>query len=709
MMAVAVVSALVVGGAALSPQHEVEDASPVGEAEAVAPLVVAAAGVAGTAIVASSGQYVYEEYFSGAEDVEQATDETLREAVHDEAIISQGTNTGFLDNVDNDINTIEGSLEQKLGQASIAQGDSIKSESEAVSLAENTSSDYLWTTQQNLVETHNYHALSVLTYMDKLDSVDASDDYGATQYVTVESEEDLQEAFDTSTAGEEYSIQSNTVMFLQTDLTISTSESNAFATKAPVKVIGNGHTISTDARNVSNFRGGNFHLSNVSVDGNIIINEYGGNVVNGSSVSAIDDDAHGTDMYVDDSSTVSGTAYNAVSSPVDVSVISNGYTMDPTDVGDVPTVTVGDSDKEITAVKVNVDPAYSQSSDNTVKVAVPYKVSDSTPLTDSEMDLAIQTPSSGVQNYAVPVDFQRAHDLVTQRDNLSAETYSISSQWATDLWNNTLSSVASDDSKSVTDVEGVYDELGTYTVSADPDNPATVLSMYTGTYETVVDPANTRMTVTDSNGTHENVVLFSTDMKALTSQTSDASVVAVDDTFDVSQSTQSNSESFTGVAQNDTVELSNGKIDSITSATDSGGTDVSSNVTIVDREAGVIQYTGSSTIDLSVSYDYTQGASRTFAIDPSTGERVSLSGSVTVDSISQGDKSDVSSVEIRTFDTTETNLSNIADRLDSQYNVTIEVADHSGGGGFSFPDLGGETGIIIVVLAGGALVLLGRS
>ncbi len=653
-----------------------------------------------------AADYVQSEYFDGAEDVEQATDETLREAVHDDAIVSQGTNEGFLDNVDNDINTIEGSLEQKLGQAFIAEGDSVNSETEAVTLAENTASDYLWTTQQNLIETHNYHALSVHTYMEKLDSVNQSSDYGAVHVYDIESASDFEAVADTYDSNGYAEFTQPVILNIQSDLAFD-SNMSYMKMRAPFVINGNGHEITTSTSFATIFPEDSSKGSINNLTTSTIGSSSSGSV-NLQNVT-VDTVESGVTYYADSDTSISTANGTSTDSRVTVDLASSGQnvTMDPSDLSSsVPTVTVGESDVTLTAVKVNVDPSYAQSSDDTVKVAMPYNVSDSTAVTDK--NVVIQTSTSGVQSYAVPVDFVRAHDLVTQRDTLSAETYSISSQWAKDIWSNGLSSIAADDSKSVTDMEGVYDELGTYTVSADPDNPATVLSLYTGTYETVVDPANARMTVTDSNGTHENVVLFSTDMQYLADQTSDNTVLAEDDTFDVSTSTQSNSESFTSVAQGDTVQLSNGKIDTITSATDSGGTDVSSNVSIVDAEAGIIEYTGSSTIDLSVSYDYTEGPQRTFAVDPSSGERVSLNGSVTVDSITVGDDSEVSSVEIRTFDTTETNLTNVADRLDSQYTTTIEVADRSGGG-FSFGDLG-QTGIIAIVIIGAAAVLiLGRS
>lgn len=639
-----VVMALPIGFGAITDNEQVEQANPVQNAEAVAPIVAGGAIVAASVVAGGVIQHKTTDYFTEAE-IDDATDEVMQESVHDSAITSEGTNDGFLDNVDNDLNTIEGSLEQRINTALIRDGDELNSESETVNLAEDEASEYLWVTQTNLLETHNFHALSVQTYMEKLDEAEASDDYGTTEIIEIEDEEDWNDL--------EYIPQgTSAIVELQNDITISSRP--VFPADVDLHIDGNGYEID-DSETTNTLVLGDrneVELNNIKFEdmAQILDPEYGYLNVIDSDIDEIDAN-NNLDMYQQNSTIgTTDSEVNEVDSRLDVRAINKdaNLTLDPEEVADSDleaTASIENEDEEVvemTAVEVNVDPAYSDSEDDTVEVAVPYNADTGEPVTANGENLSIKTTTSGVANYAIPVDFVRGVELVEHRDDLSGDAYTFVGDYASGVWTDTLQEIASDEERSVYDEDGVHEDLGTFVPPAiDADNPEGVVAYYAGTYESVYNVAGTDLTLTDDNDTYEDAVIFSTDMQVLADQTDNVDVLAEGDEFSV---------------------------------------------------------------------DGDNAPNRTLIVDTSTGEVHDLEGTVTVDDVQVADDEEATEQDIRTFDLESTDLSDQAERLQENVDVTVEVADYEGdgGAGIGFPDLDSTEWLIILVLAGGAVVLLAR-
>ncbi|MXR50204.1 hypothetical protein GRX03_01080 [Halovenus sp. WSH3] len=567
-MVVMLVTAVPVGyiSSQTPAKHVTPEPEHSGEAEALVPLAPAAAALAGTAVI-TAGNYVETRYFSdngsdggytedeAIEIANNSSNSTLRSSMHTEAINSEGTNQGYLDNVDNDQITIEAQVEQKASQAMLREGDNVTSETELINIAEQEASEYLKTRQSNLIETHNFQTLSVRNYNDSLDVAGYPDDIGAVKKVEVTSDTDLNSQPSVPTI---YTLQNDIVL----DGSTSTSQ-NLITTNADIVVNLNGYEIreadnasfsdleylikggnnqvvkngKINTPNVSTFRIGN--SGNKQLD---IINVQFNHSITIESINS-DDSAFYTSLNSTDYTTTGGVAVQN-SSVQDIFGALQNITFNRTQIANantaydnasqVPTAEFEKSNSTVTlpAINITLDSTY-YGANNTVQFAVPYNASTGEPLDVQNKTVIVKTPTSGTSSYAEPVDFQRSYDLLTTTDNLANQTYSSVSSYASQQWTKYIQDVASDENKSISDVPNLSKDLGQLTTPA-PTNADEATIAYTGIYEGTTLPASDVIHIEEEDGDTYAGALFSTDMSALMNQTNSSDKVEEGDTFDVS-------------------------------------------------------------------------------------------------------------------------------------------------------------------------------
>lgn len=648
----------------LSVDNTQTQVSPVGDSEAIAPVAIGAGFVAGSAIGAVGGYIEGLEngrYFDDADSAivedlnttkDNVTDETLRETVHSNAIVSEGVMEGFLDNVDNDQNTIEGQVNQQVQQRYVAlfndsNATNITSEAEAVQEAESAAGAYLNTTYRNLETTGSFHTLSVKQYKNNLELAGYGSDIGVGKVISGNTTE-INNQLSQNT-------KRDIIINLEDDWVIngSTPQGSNYVFEGPnyenILIYGNGHNISVESGAPYGFVSGvSGEMRNINFEGtNSFDTFYTASTSEKTNLYNVTADANMRidDVYVDKDSSVNlDTDANEVDNPLNVNALEN-ITFDATKIANnnsnynnssmVPKTTFNNSGESVTLPAKKMGASSSYYGNETAKLAVPYKLDSGTPINDSET-VIISTPSNGIQSYAEPVNYPRLVDLMDLRNQISASTYVYAGNYGADVWNNYLQTIVADPNETIFTADGgaIDPELSQLSLTApDGDNVDGVVGGYAGVYESTASTTDDVITVTEQNsGDQYKGYIFSTNMTALMEQTSEVGVVNEGDSFNVSVT------------------------------------------------------------------------NRTFIVDSETAQRHDLNGTVTVDLIKDKD-----STQTRTYDDETTNLSSQAERLETQKKVIektiIEKPGSGGGGGL---DLGGNTGIILGVLVLGLVVIASR-
>jgi len=680
------------GGDAVPEQFQaVDDAQAFGPVAPVAAVVFAYVSVSET-----QGSYDPRDWFSESgssiEKEVSETEKTLQEASHQNAIEAQGTNTQFTDNYQNDLRFIEAKVEQLIDQKILGNFDTYTSESGVTNDAETVTSDHLRKTINTVLETYNYNALNSRQIMANLDEATFSGQYGVAEIVEVSSVDDLNQ-FD---QGSYYNIPANTIIQQKSNITVGQMITFNGGDAAWV---GNGYEV----QHTSGFSGTTFgtgsaingaSLHSVTAPTIRAYTDTQVNILDGSDISSIDKSSTSYEgsVYVDSTSTVGFSGSYIVDSELQITPYKSNVTLDPADISST-VVTTGVTNKaeetvDMPAVEKTLDSSY-YSADNPATLAVPYDLDAGAFVDHTTTSLVVKTSTSGNASYAEILPMAEYNSIIDTRDTLSGQAYTSAQTYASSLWTDYVSQ--NDSVGDLTAEERA--DFASLIRDINKENPRSIIQSYVTAYDGLVKPYTTEVEVTGvSSGDVHTGALFSTDLKSLVgSQTlSTGTVLDVDG--------GSNSETFTSVAQGDTVTVSNTPIQEITAATDSGGTDVSGSVNIVDSVAGTVEYTGSSTIDLTLDYNY--GVSRTFVVDPDAEKATQdLTGEdYEVTSISQGDSS-VDSVDLRTYEFQNTDLTQTVEAL-KDLEVTINKTSGGGGGGW----FGGGLPWWLQVIGGGGLI-----
>lgn len=631
-----------------------------GEAEGFAVTTAVAAGVAGAAIGAGAG-YAINEYFDDGDtavkedvkkSIDNATNDTLRKAVHTNAIVSEGKNEAYLDNVDNDLTTIEGSLEQRVNAQIIEKADNITSKSELVTEAEKEASNYLKTTQDNLIETHNFGVLSLQQYKSQLDTANASDDMKilkqpnnykkvsswseldstTSRAVKLTSDIDIQDPIDGSNV-RYVDMQGHTITASTTRVIEKSSGGNDLYITFKNGEIDSDTPFKTDIVDVGTDHDSvNVNMINVDLNPSYSQNsskwQYRINAVTGNDLIRIYDSDDRNITY----NNVNGAPDTFVRKTYPVNT-ERGITFNETEIAnlngnyanasEVPTVTLANSSGENVTVP-GKDMTLSKDyygQNNTVKVATPYD-SNGQPITDRRVIIA--TPTSGISTYAEPIDIARSIDMIQDRDNLSDNAFRFVANYTEDVYDNSVEQVVNDPNKSIYDLPNVTQDLSqlNYGDALNPDSPEGVVSMYTGVYEGTTNPLEDTIHVEKVSNPDKSYkgALFSTNMTALMDDTSESEVVNEGDTFNASD------------------------------------------------------------------------AQRTIIVDGETGEVHELSGEYEITKVAGG------SADVRTYDLESTDLSDQAQRLQDQNEVLERTVDDPSGF-LDGIDFGGGSSTNILILA----------
>ncbi|RKS83478.1 hypothetical protein BDK61_2863 [Haloarcula quadrata] len=559
-----------------------------GRSEAIAPAIVYGGALLAGGVTGGAVGWQVNDFLKPTQDqirnelsdeynttIEEAANDTLRQAVHSNAIVSEGTNIGFLDNVDNDATTIEGQIEQRAGQAILREGNNVTSETELINIAEGAASEFGQVRQSNLIETHNFMALSAKEYHGQLVTAQYEQDIGAI------------DSFDVSSASEFSSISSSSdfmeidvtddIVANGSDITDIDGTRSALVPIDPVDktvivdlndnkitlngsgdpdalvtadassgksniIVKNGQYIGEGASLVGHYADGTNAKVNV-ID--MTVSTSGGDYydTNGGSI----------DVYNESTTYDAGDPRNRVSSAEfvdskhDLLASPDPVTFSATEIAnqnsrfdnasDVPMATFTQNNQTVSlpAINVSLDPSY-MGENNTVRFATPYTADTGEPLVGPNgtgQTLAIKTPTSGVSDYAQPVDYARAYDQLTTTDDIMSESYSAVSSYASQQWSKYIADIASNESKTLADNENLSQDLGQLTTPA-PEEPEQVTIQYTGLYEGTTLPSTDVIHVEEEDGDQYAGALFSTDMSALMEQTSSPDKVEEGDTFDVS-------------------------------------------------------------------------------------------------------------------------------------------------------------------------------
>ena len=624
------------------------------QADALIPAVVGATAVAGTVGTGFGFWKGLEvaQYLKESDVNESEGDDIVRTNVHDAAITTNGTYEGWADGIDNDLNTIEGSTLQVVNDRLINEADNLTSESETVTTAGDAADDYLWGTQSNIEETHNFHSYDLYQNQIRLlEQANYSDDAYAEVYETVEvtDDNDLNN----------YTSQPNPVRFeLQNDIQLDTSRivvgsGSTGSQSRDIVIDGNNNTIDLNDSPVSFSDKANVIFRNVTFDN--FSNQYSRIATDADINVTVENDtdavggsidfeqASGTIQYYNKSNV--NLTFDGTNAEISETKYGNSRVYDVTlDASDVssPETTVGftnnNSTVNMTGVNISVASSYSNASEAPLQVAVPYVNNSGT---YEAMDYAngsklyIETPTSGIYDRVEPVQFQRTIDIMQQRDSRSDSVYNTVQTHAKNTWNDTIKDIADDPNLNATDYENVTEDLSLYNVdTVDVNDTDAVLSQYAGLYDSVAQPSDTRLNLSNGGTNYTDVVLFSTDLQMNMNETANASELAVNDTFNASN------------------------------------------------------------------------VSRVVAIDANSGEVHDLSGDVTIDDV-RVDGSQVDAAGVQTFDLQSTDLSKQAAALQESVTVTIETVDTATDDDFVFPTIpgiGGAGSIFVYLIVVGVVI-----
>lgn len=634
------------------------NSNPVGEAEGVLVTTSTAIAVGATAVVSGYGGYKISQYFDSAEagiannlngTTENSSNESVRVATHSQVITSGGISDGFFDNVDNDLNTLEGSVEQKINQRFVKvfadeNASNITSEAQAVQEGEQATTTVLKNGTDNIVETVNFNSYSVKISYETLRDAGYPDDVGAGEVKNIDS-------FYPYTA-DNGTIKDKVVVKLNQDISADGGSSSGEIWNiedGDIIVNLNGHDFNytggtnglfwIDCGNITFKNGGNVDLAIRNYDSSCTPN------INLDNVDTVTDNgfAEGSaDIYAPDTNTSSlSSNFNVVDNRTELSNLGSAITFNATKIAnsndayanasEVPQADFFSDEKNKSvgsvAKTISVDSTYY--GDSQLKIIVPYVANDTgvyKPLGDDET-VIVKTPTNGLANYAEPLDYPRMVSLINTRDDLSSQVYPRAQNYSADLWNDWLSKKLANN-ETVVGEDGINPELGSLQFSP-PTTPEGVRGSYAGIYESTTRPVEDIISVENTTNSSQNFTgtIYSTDMNALLNQTNNSTYVEEGDVFNTSVT------------------------------------------------------------------------NKTFIVEKNTGKTIDIEGEYEVTLIEGKDR-----VKKRTFDRESTNLSKRAEQLQEQKRVIEKTIIKEQP--VQLPDLGGNQGILILVGVLGLFVIL---
>lgn len=525
-----------------------DNASPVGESKGFIATSTAIGVTAATVAGSFVAGYSYNEFFSeanpqagtNATDEDGSINETyVRQETQLDAIRSEGSNELFNEQFDNDLITIEGQVEQRINQRYVKlQADNktnnITTETKAVTEAADATRKYLKTGMNNYVETHNFGVKALAGYQEDLEVANSSDLMITGEKAKVSNATEFNSATNTEGA----------IVILENDLD---GENNSLYYGNDTVIIGNGNKINGIVRNKG--RGQNATFVDINITDTLYIGSGYVNLID-VETPTLNFYSSGANGYKDyqgyyNKSAEIGTVIdsyteydeknqNALESVTfnssEIANISNSYN----NASEIPKVKFpinNSSNVTLPAINVSLDTSYYTKGG--VNVAVPYKLSTGEPINKTET-VIIQTPNTGIQNYAEPVNFVESFNIINKRDDLSNQTYVIAEQFARDVWNDYMEEVVNDPNRTIF-TDGVDPSLASLQFSA-PTTPKGTVSSYTGVFEGTTKPWTDRIKF--RNTTNNKTVtgaLFTDDIKALTNQTSDSNVITDGDVMNMSK------------------------------------------------------------------------------------------------------------------------------------------------------------------------------
>jgi len=557
----------------------------VGEAEAVAPVVVGGAAVAGLAGGSIAG-YKVNDYFSSDVDSaefddaidagEDVQNETLRDAVHADSLISEGSSEDFLTNYDNDEAFIESNIEQVINREfvdMIIQAeeqrdepvflDDLVDESEAQNIGEEQTSTYLEESLFNIIETHNFQSYGVHRYNERLNAAGYGDDIGAIKKDSVDDCTSLESALNNSA-----------VIFVEDDINcdddITADISHQSRDLLYIDLQGN--TINTNINlqdtGLTNVIFRNGELSDVSYTssmtnaGDDIGHTYLINITAGTFSSESDNNT----FYREDSDDVDDITGFGFTNEVVINdtIPFDNITFDPDivannsdDFDDADNVTKHTYDIEgenvtLTAEDITLDDSYTDK--ESAKVVVPYNLDkDAFVDLDSE-SIVMETSTSGISDYSEPHKFNDFYDLINDRNERSSDAFEMSINYVDSFYNENINE----------ELDELAQELGALSADidyADMSQREAYANNYVSTLDGTVSPQSDGMVIENlDTGEELEGALFVNDVEALTNQTDDDSKFSVGDTFTVDDDVSGFMVSERGNEQ----ELANGDYEVVT-------------------------------------------------------------------------------------------------------------------------------------------------
>jgi len=557
-----------------------EQISPVGEAEGVAPLVVGGAGVAGLAAGAggSAAIYKYTDYFSDdsldsadydamIDAGDELQEDTLRETVHADAFISEGSSQDFLENYDNDLAFVESNVEDVVNREFMQileeKADDLDEEgrlyladvmdiTEAQNIGEVETSEYLNESMQNIVETHNYQAYSVKNYVNRLDAAGYSDDIGAVEVVDVDDTDDMLDVAE-RLVEEENNLYININEDIELDEDEIESVSSSLALYSPDDGLDDGITHTFDLNdNTLEFNGEDFiyladdepATNHIFLNGVIKTDSQIGDIRGSEyTINLIDVDTSDIDTIASGVTGASGSS-NVYDSEVDdtedINDISSleDITFDPdtvvdesseySDVSDVSSNTIEleqNEDVDMTAEQIDLGADYSGDSVNFV---VPYNLDSESYVDFENQDVLLQTTTSGLDDFAEPHAFGDYYTLVNNRNDRSEEAFSMSQEYVTEFYE-------ANENEDLNEFMDSFVPLSDSVSYADMDSREAFANTYVSRYDGTVNPHSEGMIVSDSEDVEYSGALFTSDIATLVTQTPDEDVFEIGDEFAVTE------------------------------------------------------------------------------------------------------------------------------------------------------------------------------
>lgn len=540
-----------------------------GSAEALIAASTAALYLGGAVI--SGGTLAYINQRTGATDAVQdlynnlldgsnrsdSTDSPMLEDIHGDLISLSGTMNNLTNDFSNDLNQFEGEIEQYLSRKIINNTDQFDSKTSFTEYVEQEQSEFLWRDIKNLQETYVLNGYDIYAQQQRLQTTGNGSDMGiATVYnidsdtsfpisptnaiVNVTGDIDLTggaETTDTLING------SGTVLLFLNGHTIKYGNGNGIFTAENMEVYGDGgklhHVNSTSANDtvLEGFTGVTANVYNVTLQTDADL-DSGGHY---GSVDYFDKNV----TYLDSTGSEVSPIYTAnndsteSSSEFDISISLDTFTYKNADLSTTkPTYNNGET--SLTAEKIPVDTSYKPSDQGDIYLPAPYRVSDGTPVSQiTDASIVAETSTSGNNDYVEVADYSRIISLFESRDSLAASTYTSIQTWADGIWQQNFASLS--DPTTVLENTDISQDLGTFSYpDFSPETPEQVNSVYAGNFENVERPVETTQKYTvDSTGTQYTGILYSTDLTAATSATSDPSTIAEGDSLDLSSPAKS--------------------------------------------------------------------------------------------------------------------------------------------------------------------------